>query len=76
MAMHSNELKRSAVIYAELEGNINSILCITCSKAASFIKKCVEIAGCVQYQYQPKIPIQEHHHTASVAMGLLASKED
>ena len=25
---------------------------------------------------QPKIPIQEHHHTAAVAMGLLASKED
>ena len=51
----------------------------SCSKAASFMKKCVEayeIAGCVQYQYQPKIPIQEHHHTASVAMGLLANKED
>ena len=43
------------------------------------MKKCVEayeIAGCVQYQYQPKIPIQEHQHTATVAMGLLASKED
>ena len=35
-----------------------------------------ELAGCVQDEYQPKIPIQEHHHTATVPMGLLASKED
>ena len=28
------------------------------------MEKCVEMAGCVRYQYQ--IPIQEHHHTANV----------
>ena len=38
--------------------------------------KAYELDGCVWYQYQPKILIQEHHHTATVAMGLLASKED
>ena len=76
---HVYELRRSAVVYAEVEGSINSSLCgILTAKLHPFMVNYVEaheIAGCVWYQYQPRNPIQEHHHTATVAKDLLATKE-